>query len=133
MLSYSGIDQSEACWVRRLARAFGLTVAPNFSRHSTHLLCPSRTGAKAEKAVEWDVPVVDMTWLAAIANTGSIPPAQHGTDSAQRPPLESETEPTEMNWDVAPPKADRKGKGKAKAEAEGTMSDITTGMLGSNE
>ncbi|TFY52675.1 hypothetical protein EVJ58_g9881 [Rhodofomes roseus] len=128
VLSYSGLDQSEACWIRRLARALGITVAPNFSRHSTHLLCPSRTGAKAEKAVEWDVPVVDMTWLAAIANTGSISPAQHGTDSAQGPLLEPETEPAEMDWDVVPPEVDRKGKGKAKADLEDTMSDITNGV-----
>lgn len=75
-LSHSGLDQSEACWVRRLARAIGesswyvyntvlsltrsfhagANIAPNFSRRSTHLLCPSGIGAKAEKAQEWGGP-----------------------------------------------------------------------------
>ncbi|KAH9930122.1 uncharacterized protein B0H18DRAFT_162219 [Fomitopsis serialis] len=128
VLSHSGLDQSEACWIRRLARALGATISPNFSRHSTHLLCPSRTGAKAEKAIEWGVPIVDMAWLAALANTGSIPPAQHDADIAPEPPLGVETESAEVDLDLAPPKVDRKGKGKAKDEAEATMSDITNGI-----
>lgn len=41
----------------------GASHAPAFSKKTTHLLCPSRQGLKAEKAQEWEIPVVDMTWL----------------------------------------------------------------------
>ncbi|KAI0656497.1 hypothetical protein C8Q70DRAFT_1012254 [Cubamyces menziesii] len=73
VVSYSGLEQSEACWIRRLLRALGIAHAPNFSRRTTHLLCPSGQGAKADKAREWGTPIVDMEWLAQIARTGDIP------------------------------------------------------------
>lgn len=41
----------------------GASHAPAFSRKTTHLLCPSRQGPKAEKALEWGIPVIDITWL----------------------------------------------------------------------
>ncbi|KAJ6486725.1 hypothetical protein C8R45DRAFT_995644 [Mycena sanguinolenta] len=72
-LSFSGLDVFEACWVRRLLEALGITLAPAFSRHATHLLCPSGTGAKYARALQWGVPVVDMNWLAAMAQTGVVP------------------------------------------------------------
>ena len=50
-----------------------ISIAPNFSRHSTHLLCPSAVGAKYDKALEWNVPVVDTDWLITIATTGIVP------------------------------------------------------------
>ncbi|KAJ7576872.1 hypothetical protein C8J56DRAFT_1031650 [Mycena floridula] len=72
-LSFSGLDDSEQCFLRRLFKALGITLPPTFSKHSTHLLCPSRTGLKFNKAAEWGVPVVDMQWLKDIATTGQIP------------------------------------------------------------
>ena len=57
-----------------------MTLAPNFSRRTTHLLCPSFTGAKYEKAIEWNVPVVDMNWLVQIVQTGVLP-----ADNSARP------------------------------------------------
>ena len=48
--------------------------APTFSRATTHLLCPSATGAKYDKARVWGTPVVDMRWLSYIAKTGAMPP-----------------------------------------------------------
>ena len=130
ILSYSGLDQSEACWVRRLARALGITFAPTFSRHSTHLLCPSRQGAKAEKAVEWDIPIVDMSWLEAIVRTGCIPSVQSSGESAHEPLMERETSLAGIDaGDLAQPRVDHKGKGRAKLDAEATMLDITNGAL----
>ncbi|KAH7884859.1 hypothetical protein F5I97DRAFT_1892879 [Phlebopus sp. FC_14] len=73
VLSVSGLDQSELCWIRRLLRALGITLAPTFSRRSTHLLCPSGTGAKYDKALEWRIPVVSMGWLEDMAREGSVP------------------------------------------------------------
>lgn len=58
----------------------GFKLAKSFSRHSTHLLCPSRSGAKFEKAQQWGVPVVDMSWLTDVATTGVI-----ASTSAQTP------------------------------------------------
>ncbi|KAF7336075.1 hypothetical protein MSAN_02321500 [Mycena sanguinolenta] len=92
-LSFSGLDVSEACWVRRLLEALGITLAPAFSRHATHLLCPSGTGAKYARALQWGVPVVDMRWLAAMARTGVVPevhaflvsPAEADVDAAPEP------------------------------------------------
>ncbi len=50
-----------------------MTLAPVFSREATHLLCPSATGAKFNKAREWGVPVVHMGWLTEAVRTGSVP------------------------------------------------------------
>jgi len=73
ILSFSGFDESELCGLRRLLRALGIKLAPNFSKNTTHLLCQSATGPKFTKACEWGKPVVKMSWLAAMASTGNIP------------------------------------------------------------
>lgn len=78
----------------------GITPSGTFSRHSTHLLCPSGTGLKFEKAREWEVPVVNVQWLATMASSGTIP---HVHDYL-------------VNGSYIPPrmrKIDTKGKGKA--------------------
>ncbi|KAK7053729.1 hypothetical protein R3P38DRAFT_2851788 [Favolaschia claudopus] len=114
-LSFSGLDVSEACWVKRLLKALGIPLAPVFSRQTTHLLCPSGTGVKYTKARQWGVPVVDMGWLAAMASTGVVPlvtaflvvPAK---DDATTAP--------------ASPKKNDKGKGKAD-DTSVQMQDIT--------
>ncbi|KAL1758586.1 hypothetical protein FB107DRAFT_271789 [Schizophyllum commune] len=73
VLSFSGLDEAEACWIRRLLRAIGITHAPTFTRRTTHLLCPSREGKKYEKAPEWGIEVVGMEWLHAVAREGRVP------------------------------------------------------------
>ena len=73
ILSHSGLDAAEETWIKRLLRALGITHASTFSRACTHLLCPSRQGVKFDKAGEWGVPVVDMSWLENIVQTGVIP------------------------------------------------------------
>ncbi|KAJ6530367.1 hypothetical protein DFH09DRAFT_1370743 [Mycena vulgaris] len=99
-LSFSGLDTSEACWVRRLLKALGITLAPAFSRHTTHLLCPGGTGAKYARALAH----------------GAVPDVQAFLvlpgDAAG-----------EAELDV--PAEGRKGKGKEKEKAEETMQDIT--------
>ncbi|KAI0636255.1 hypothetical protein C8Q77DRAFT_1102527 [Trametes polyzona] len=145
VISYSGLDQSEACWVRRLLRGLGIAHAPNFSRRTTHLLCPSGEGAKADKAREWGTPIVDIDWLAALARTGEAPP-MHSTLSAagdvvvQRGDhvdlqvVDYQGEPEVMLATQHPREAarsagerDRKGKGKEKEKAsrDVSMVDIT--------
>ncbi|KAG6810576.1 hypothetical protein H0H92_011276 [Tricholoma furcatifolium] len=74
-LSFSGLDQAEATWITRLSRALGIRLEQFFSKKSTQLLCPSATGPKFDKALEWGTPVVTMQWLIEIATTGTVPPA----------------------------------------------------------
>lgn len=92
ILAISGFSQSEKYGLQRLFRALGkillsqqvlhhlnaiflgITLAPVFTRRSTHLLCPSGTGQKFDKAHEWDIPVVGLQWLSTITTSGVIPP-----------------------------------------------------------
>ncbi|KAK7678565.1 hypothetical protein QCA50_018437 [Cerrena zonata] len=103
IISHSGLDTSEACFLRRLARALGITIAPSFSRRSTHLICPARTGPKFDKAVEWGIPVIDMDWFEEMVKIGYVPGMEQIIDLAA---VNSE-------------------KGKGKQRAMDTMSDIT--------
>ncbi|KAF9790343.1 hypothetical protein BJ322DRAFT_1035700 [Thelephora terrestris] len=66
VISFSGLGESEACWTRRFIRGIGASHAPTFSKKTTHLLCPSRQGPKAEKAVEWGISIVDTSWLGSL-------------------------------------------------------------------
>ncbi|KAF9496674.1 hypothetical protein BDN71DRAFT_1415262 [Pleurotus eryngii] len=112
VVSLSGLDQSEVCCVKRLAKALGILISPNFSRRSTHLLCPAGTGAKFEKAKEWGIPVVNMGWLEGIAKTGRVIPVsgfQVGPGGA-------------IEEAVLDPGKTNKGKGKA---IESPIVDIT--------
>ncbi|KAJ6582546.1 hypothetical protein DFH09DRAFT_1439346 [Mycena vulgaris] len=115
-LSFSGLNTSEACWVRRLLKALRITLPPAFSQLTTHLLCPGGTGAKYARARQWGVPIVDMGWLAAMAQHGAVPDVQAFLvlpgDAAG-----------EAELDV--PAEGRKRKGKDKEKAEETMQDIT--------
>jgi hypothetical protein len=97
-ISCSGLDQSEMCWMRRLARALGIilavsrpllgeeltdcnagiTLTTTFSRRCTHLLCPPRTGPKFDKAGEWGIPVVGMEWVQLMATKGVVPDVNVG-------------------------------------------------------
>lgn len=64
----------------------GAIHAPTFSKKTTHLMCPSRQGPKAEKALEWGIPIVDMLWLENLlmSTTNSLM-TEDGTNSL--PPL----------------------------------------------
>jgi DNA replication regulator DPB11 len=137
-LSYSGLDQSEACWVRRLANGLGTSVsvifltlensyslagiglAPNFTRRSTHLLCPEHKGAKFEKATEWCIPVVGMTWLEEMAKSGVVPAVTSRTPAeiSYHSPANALSTPAPLT----------KGKGKERERAGGNgMIDFTNG------
>ncbi|KAL1664337.1 hypothetical protein GGF50DRAFT_115162 [Schizophyllum commune] len=83
VLSFSGLDEAEACWIRRLLRTIGITHAPTFTRRTTHLLCPSREGKKFEKAPEWGIEVVNMDWLHAVAREGRVPGKEVGSASGK--------------------------------------------------
>ncbi|KAG8965377.1 hypothetical protein FRC00_004533 [Tulasnella sp. 408] len=71
-LSYSGLDSSQVMTVKRVCRALGINVPDIFSKTVTHLICPSREGAKYDKALSWNIEVVDMDWLWEIARSGRV-------------------------------------------------------------
>jgi hypothetical protein len=61
----------------------GITPTETFARRvNTHLLCPSRSGLKYNKALQWQVAVVDMEWIYGIGKEGKIPDAD--LDSAKQ-------------------------------------------------
>jgi DNA replication regulator DPB11 len=109
----------------------GINIAPTFSRRSTHLLCPSGSGAKFDKALEWGVPVVNMGWIEKMATTGILPAAsEYQVLSADG--MELDALGDEMDVDVLPvhfPKsAKAKGKEKEKEmeeEMDHAIVDIT--------
>ncbi|KAJ7236947.1 hypothetical protein C8J57DRAFT_1728118 [Mycena rebaudengoi] len=118
-LSFSGLEVSEACWVKRILKALGITLAPTFSRHTTHLLCPSGSGAKFAKAREWGVPVVGMGWLGAMVRGegDGVPGVEDYLVSA------APDAGVDAGVEADAKKTSSKGKGKQKAED--TMGDIT--------
>ncbi|KAJ3511371.1 hypothetical protein NLJ89_g4136 [Agrocybe chaxingu] len=124
VMSISGFDQSESCSLKRLLRALGITQAATFSRRSTHLLCPSGKGLKFDKAREWNIPVINNAWLAALASSGAIPPV--GDFLVAGPSDEMDVDKKDVK---VKGKAVDKGKGKAKAvdamDVEPRMNDIT--------
>ncbi|KDR78628.1 hypothetical protein GALMADRAFT_223890 [Galerina marginata CBS 339.88] len=119
LISISGFDHSRTMSLTRLFRALGIVLPPVFTRRATHLLCPSGTGLKFEKAQEWGVPVINMQWLGAMASSGVIPPVHEYLvlDSIER-------------MDVDVDRKDVKGKGKAvdKGKQRATSHDVDDAM-----
>ncbi|CCO29651.1 putative aminotransferase C660.12c [Rhizoctonia solani AG-1 IB] len=75
-LHWSGLDNEQETAVKRLIKALGITPTETFARRvNTHLLCPSRSGLKYNKALQWQVAVVDMEWIYGIGKEGKIPDA----------------------------------------------------------
>lgn len=102
----------------------GMTLEPTFSRRSTHLLCPSGTGAKYDKALEWRIPVVSLAWLQDIARTGTIPSVEGYLVGESRAGATVDAE--NGGPDPVPEAKKDKGKGKEK-EVDYQMMDITNG------
>ncbi|KAF8526261.1 hypothetical protein BU17DRAFT_62242 [Hysterangium stoloniferum] len=118
-----GLDSAETCWTKRLIRAIGANFPSAFSRRSTHLVCPSGRGAKYDKAREWNVRVVNLDWLFAIANTGTIP------DAGDFEVVQDSNDRVDVDGDNGERSVDIKGKGRADIteDKDGKMTDITNG------
>ncbi|KAF9517018.1 hypothetical protein BS47DRAFT_592868 [Hydnum rufescens UP504] len=72
-IAASGLNNQEILFLKRFARAIGLRMPEFFKRKTTtHLVCPSRSGLKYEKALEWGVQVVDLAWVYRIGVTGRV-------------------------------------------------------------
>ena len=103
----------------------GINLAPIFSRRATHLLCPSGTGLKFEKACQWGIPVVNVHWLVKMAESGQIP----SLDGFLVPGPACEVQAPEavdhmvVDEESANDKKDLKGKGKAIEKGKGRAGD----------
>lgn len=97
----------------------GITLAPAFSRQTTHLLCPSGTGAKFARAREWGVPVVNMGWLTAMAREGAVPAVHAFLVDVASDPAGADAQGRK-----------NKEKGKEKETSEEMMQDITNSYDG---
>ncbi|KAJ2310797.1 protein kinase activating protein dpb11 [Coemansia sp. RSA 2705] len=91
-LSISGYEGMERDHIGKLAQALGVPFSEKFSRKATHLICqPPFKGLKYERALKWNVTVVDSTWLYRLAaarsveNTNGIceSPAPHATPASR--------------------------------------------------
>ncbi|KAF8673990.1 PLP-dependent transferase [Rhizoctonia solani] len=72
-LHWTGLDNEQETAVKRLIKALGIASTETFARRvNTHLLCPSRSGLKYGKALQWQVAVVDMEWIYGIGKEGKI-------------------------------------------------------------
>ena len=106
----------------------GINLAPTFSRRATHLLCPSGTGLKFEKACEWGIPVVNIHWLVKMAESGLIPSLDGFLVSAhpcdvQAPEVPIALDRMNLDDENANDKKDLKGKGRAVEKGKGRARD----------
>ena len=103
----------------------GINLAPNFSPRATHLLCPSGTGLKFEKACKWGIPVVNVHWLVKMAESGQIPGLDGFLVSAPACDVQAPEAVDHMAVDeeIVEDKVDLKGKGKAIEKGEGRARD----------
>ena len=102
----------------------GINLAPTFSRRATHLLCPSGTGLKFEKACQWGIPVVNDHWLVKMVESGEIPGLDGFLVSAptcdlQTPEVPIAVDRMVLDEENSDDKKDLKGKGRAIEKGEG--------------
>uniref|UniRef100_A0A0W0FKY3 BRCT domain-containing protein n=1 Tax=Moniliophthora roreri TaxID=221103 RepID=A0A0W0FKY3_MONRR len=123
-ISFSGFDECEKVFMARLVRTLGFNHLPTFSKRASHLLCPSGEGLKYEKAKEWGIPVVNMSWVEEAKNTGTVPIVDEHLLPGQDPSgFKQKTAQIGQGTSVEH-KKDLKGKGKA-TEDDLRMADIT--------
>jgi DNA replication regulator DPB11 len=106
----------------------GINLASIFSRQATHLLCPSGTGLKFEKACQWGIPVVNVHWLVEMAESGQIPGLDGFLVSAPACDVQAQEVPIAVDRMVldeenANDKKDLKGKGRAIEKGKGRARD----------
>ncbi|KAH7341527.1 hypothetical protein B0J17DRAFT_714695 [Rhizoctonia solani] len=97
-LHWTGMDNEQETAVKRLIKALGISSTETFAKRvNTHLLCPTRSGLKYDKALQWKVTVVDMDWIYNIAKEGWIPEADLAEARQKSEQAGSKTEGTTMD------------------------------------
>ena len=103
----------------------GINLAATFSRRATHLLCPSGTGLKFEKACQWGIPVVNDHWLVKMVESGQIPSLDGFLVSTSSCDVQAPEVPIAVDLMVLDEdnSKDLKGKGKAIEKGKGRARD----------
>jgi NAD-dependent DNA ligase len=56
--------------LKLLILAIGAEYSESMSKRNTHLICQEKSGAKYLKALEWNIEVVDLSWLLNVSKCG---------------------------------------------------------------
>ncbi|KAI3654985.1 hypothetical protein MP228_000365 [Amoeboaphelidium protococcarum] len=88
-ISISGFDGLKRVHLIKLIKHLGAQANEKFSKNVHYLLCAQKDGIKYEKALEWNIPVVDEVWLINIANTGIVQHQSNSLDSQFKPAFSS--------------------------------------------
>ncbi|KAI3635992.1 hypothetical protein MIR68_005873 [Amoeboaphelidium protococcarum] len=88
-ISISGFDGLKRVHLIKLIKHLGAQANEKFSKNVHYLLCAQKDGIKYEKALEWNIPVVDEVWLINIANTGIVQHQSSSLDSQFKPAFSS--------------------------------------------
>ncbi|KAK7060262.1 protein kinase activating protein dpb11 [Paramarasmius palmivorus] len=123
-ISFSGFDESDKIFMTRLLRTLGFNHLSTFTKRATYLLCPSGEGLKYQKAKEWGIPVINMSWIEEAKSTGTMPIVDHHLLPGQDPSKFKQKSVQSGRRTSAEPRRDVKGKGKA-TEEDLRMADIT--------
>ncbi|XP_065830875.1 PAX-interacting protein 1-like isoform X2 [Oscarella lobularis] len=73
IIAYSGYKGSDRDYVRSMIMTCGAKHTLTLSKVNTHLVCHCAEGVKYEKALKWDLVVVNAKWLVDIVLTGKVP------------------------------------------------------------
>lgn len=68
-LSITGFTGAERLALVHFIKAVGAIYDASMRKSTLHLICAKKSGPKYEKAIEWNVNVVDMEWLLDLAQT----------------------------------------------------------------
>lgn len=67
-LSITGFTGAERIALVHFIKALGATYDDSMSKRTLYLICAKESGPKYEKAIEWNVQVVDVNWLYELAH-----------------------------------------------------------------
>jgi len=69
-VAITGFVGTERCGIKQLLQYMTIQYTENMRRINTHLICKSASGAKYERALEWNIKVVSLDWLLHISRFG---------------------------------------------------------------
>ncbi|KAH7108395.1 hypothetical protein BKA62DRAFT_824589 [Auriculariales sp. MPI-PUGE-AT-0066] len=91
-ICWSGLNQAEIVWVRRLIKTLGAEPNPNFTTACSVLICESGEGLKSDHARKRGVPIVPIQWLFDAASSGVMEPPLSASTQCDPPDTEASME-----------------------------------------
>jgi NAD-dependent DNA ligase len=67
-LSITGFNGAERIALAHFIKALGVTYDDAMSKSTLYLICAKKSGPKYEKAIEWNIKLVDVDWLYELAH-----------------------------------------------------------------